>query len=331
MAELRKRKWNSQCVPPCGKGNLHKVAAPYSFIYIFQLYKEDWGILAYVGLSGRSSLQYQADSADLQNTVNSVNYEPIDFDTGLTQGSVDTVSEFVEGKVDNYYTETTITNNSDSAEEVPIQNIEERNIMVDSHDELDLWEAEQIPHTLISLVEGQILEEFMLEEIEFQGIDKCKIVELPDEQEINECAVSALVEYADLLVRFIEEQEIEECIEEEICDRSLPKLYIAKESVHEDKIMLEPPETNAVAINEMPREVKLEMSIEQSESKLVQDVNLVSDVPTPSHAVPNRNILGKSMPKLHTRWKKILGSKLVRRINPLDLSKEKFLQCAAPS
>ena len=60
----------------------------------------------------------------------------------------------------------------------------------------------------------------MLEEIKFQGIDKCKIVELPDEQEINRCVVSELVENPDLLARFIEEQEIEECIEEEICDRS---------------------------------------------------------------------------------------------------------------
>ena len=45
--------------------------------------------------------------------------------------------------------------------------------MVDSHDELDLWEPEQIPHTVIRLTEGQILEEFMLEEeTESQGIDK---------------------------------------------------------------------------------------------------------------------------------------------------------------
>ena len=56
--------------------------------------------------------------------------------------------------------------------------------MVDSHDELDLWESEQIPHALIRLAEGQILEEFMLEEeIEFLGVGKCKIVELPDKQE----------------------------------------------------------------------------------------------------------------------------------------------------
>ena len=77
--------------------------------------------------------------------MNPVNYAPINVDTGLTQDSVDTV--LVEGKVDNYYTETTIT--FDSEEEVQIQNIEEGNITVDSHDELGLWEPEQIPHSLI--------------------------------------------------------------------------------------------------------------------------------------------------------------------------------------
>ena len=61
----------------------------------------------------------------------------------------------------------------------------------------------------------------------------------------------------------------------------------------------------------------------------MQDVILVSDVPTPYHAdheillpngtidlckiegeilVPSRNILGKTIPKLHTRWRKVLGS-----------------------
>ena len=202
---------------------------------------------------------------------------------GLAQDSVDTVFEVVEWKVDNYHAETTITGNSDSEEEVPIQNIEEGNIMVDSHDELDLWEPEQIAHALVKLAEGQILEEFILEEIEFHGLDKCKIVELPDEQEINECAVSELVGNADFLVRFIEEQETEESIKEEVSNTILPKIYGTDKSVHEDKIMLEPPETNVVAIKELPREVKLEMPIEQSESKLVQDVILFSDVPTPFH------------------------------------------------
>ena len=83
-------------------------------------------------------------------------------------------------------------------------------------------------------------------------------------------------------VRIVYEQE--ECIEEEICDRSLPKMYRAEESVHKDEIMLETPKINKVEINEIPREVKLEIPIEQSGSKLVQDVILVSDVPTPFHA-----------------------------------------------
>ena len=69
-------------------------------------------------------------------------------------------------------------------------------------------------------------------------------------------------------------------------------MYRAEESVHKDEIKLETPEINAVEISELPREVKLEMPIEQSESKLVQDVILVSDVPTAFHAeqeilVPN--------------------------------------------
>ena len=47
-------------------------------------------------------------------------------------------------------------------------------------DEIDLWELTQIPHTGMKLAEGQILEEFMLEEeIEIQDKDKCKICDSP--------------------------------------------------------------------------------------------------------------------------------------------------------
>ena len=89
------------------------------------------------------------------------------------QDSVHTVFEFVEGKVDNYYTENPIT--CDSKEEVQIQSID-KSITVDSQDELDLWKPVEIPDTLTKFADGQILEEFMLEEeIEFQGIDKCKM------------------------------------------------------------------------------------------------------------------------------------------------------------
>ena len=50
MAELRKRKWNSQCCATLWQGNLHKVAAPYfCFMYIVQLYTADGGILRMLG------------------------------------------------------------------------------------------------------------------------------------------------------------------------------------------------------------------------------------------------------------------------------------------
>ena len=43
-------------------------------------------------------------------------------------------------------------------------------------DEIDLWELTQIPHMGMKLTEGQILEEFTLEEeIGIQDKDKCKI------------------------------------------------------------------------------------------------------------------------------------------------------------
>ena len=126
-------------------------------------------------------------NTSFQNYVNLVNYESTNVDTGLMQDSID--AEFVEEKVDSYYTEATITYNSE--EEVQIQNIEE----------------------------GQILEESMLEEeTEFQGIDKCKIVELPDKQEIERCIDRETVASPEMPVRIACEQE--ECIEGEICDRS---------------------------------------------------------------------------------------------------------------
>ena len=70
-------------------------------------------------------------------------------------------------------TEFTKESNSDSNSEEGIQFLDlgECEII----DELDLWELEQIPHTIVTLTEGQVLEEFMLEEeIEFQDIDNVK-------------------------------------------------------------------------------------------------------------------------------------------------------------
>ena len=70
---------------------------------------------------------------------------------------------------------------------VDLQDLPYRTIEVDIQDfhtfpidEIDLWELIQIPPMCVKLVEGQILEEFMLEEeIEIQDKEKCKICGSP--------------------------------------------------------------------------------------------------------------------------------------------------------
>ena len=143
---------------------------------------------------------------------------------------------------------------------------------------------------------------------------------------------------------------------------TLPEMCGAKVKIHTDELKLETPKINAVEICKMPSETKsempileepsepkLEMSIikeahiVQSESKLIQDMALISDIPTPflNHAQPmtgpeisspnrtimqpmtkqeisvsNKTALGRLIPKIHTGQRGISGSKLVRRVIP---------------
>ena len=157
-----------------------------------------------------------------------------------------------------------MTNCLDIRDMVDLQDLPYRTIEVDMQhfpsitiDEIDFWDLEPIPHAIVRLVEGQVLEEFMLEEV---------------------------------------------------CEMSLPKLSRAEESVHKDKITLEIPKINAIEINENPREMRLEV------------------------AIPTRNILCYSIPKLHAHRIKILGSKLGRRVNPTRLVKRRVhSMCRPPS
>ena len=118
-------------------------------------------------------------------------------------------------------------------------------------DELEFRKLEQIPHIMVKLMEGKVLEEIMLEEeTDFQGIDKCKIVELPDKQEIERCVSP------EISVRMACEQE--EFTKEEICNRSLselPELYKTQNSIHKDDIQLETPRVNTMEASELPREI----------------------------------------------------------------------------
>ena len=134
---------------------------------------------------------------------------------------------------------------------------------------------------------------YVRRETDFWGIDKCKIVELPDKQEIERCVSP------EISVRMACEQE--EFTKEEICNRSLselPELYKAQESIHKDDIQLETPRVNTMEVSELPREIKLGKPIEQSELKLL------------------------------TEWKKVSGSKVVRRANPTKLVKRQV--CGPP-
>ena len=159
--------------------------------------------------------------------TNQASYEPVKFDTCLVQNFEDSDSIDIDTCLTQNYDPCLIQDSqknteiidiieisSDSEEEVQSLSID-KNGTVDLQGELDLWEPGQIPDTPIRLTEGQILEEFMLEEeIEFQGIDKCKLVKLQDKQVIDKCVVSELVDKPDLPVKFFEEQEIEGSIKE---------------------------------------------------------------------------------------------------------------------
>ena len=62
--------------------------------------------------------------------------------------------------------------------------------------------------------------------------------------------------------------EQEECVEMKTCDVSLPKMFKTKESVHANEIELEMSKINKVEVRELPREIKLEIPIEQERSNL---------------------------------------------------------------
>ena len=234
----------------------------------------------------------------LQSKENPLNYESSDFNTGLAQDAVCTVFDFVEGKVDYYYTETPVTFDSREGEDkdfhridvcdmVELQDLPCRIVEVDMQDfpptsigELELWELVEISDAPTSLTDRQILEEFMLEEeTDFQGIDECKIVDVQDELEIKECIDGKIVGMPNIPVKVAYEQE--ECIKEEISDVLTP--------IHAEQEISLPNRTIDQSMTEW------EMSI------------------------LNQNIAGQLIPKLHTRHRKVSGSKLVRRVNPTRL------------
>ena len=116
---------------------------------------------------------------------------------------------------------------------------------------------------------------------------------MPNKQEIDR----EMVVWPDIFVETSCEQE--ECVEMKTYDMTSPKLFKAKESVYTNEIKLEMPKINEVEIRELPREIKLEIPIEQDKSNL------------------------------HTKQKKVLEPKVIRRANTTKLVKREV--CRHPS
>ena len=142
------------------------------------------------------------ENSSLQNDVNYVNHELIDFvkdekDIALTQdlqGNVESVqsvsvaTKIIEGEVDDYSIQHSVT----SPHEENIQDI-------------DIHDMVEMPDIPTKIADDQVIEEFMLEEeeIDSQGIDECKTEKLQE----------------------IPIEEIEEYIEEVVSDMTLPEKY----------------------------------------------------------------------------------------------------------
>ena len=122
-------------------------------------------------------------------------------------------------------------------------------------------------------------------------MEEC-FVELLDKQEIDE----EIVVLPDMPEKTPYEQE--ESVEMKTCKMSLPNWFKAKESVHADEKELEVPEINKVEIKRLPREMKSEKPIELEKSKI------------------------------HPKWKKVLTSRAVKRVNLTGLGKGKI--CRPP-
>ena len=235
------------------------------------------------------------ENSSLQNGINYVNHEFIDFvkdkkDIGLTQDlqenvesvqSISVATKIIEGEVDDYSIQHSLT----SPHEESIQDI-------------DIYDIAEMPDIPTRIADDQVIEEFKLqEEIDSQGINECKTEEL---QEIP--------------IEVANEQEIEEYIEDVVSDITLPEVYRPDENIHTN-VKLEIPEIKSE-----------ERYIVQDELKLVQDRTLIFATPNPLQtnaqaqymteqkvSLPDKAIIGKIIPLTHVGRIESLRSEAVRK------------------
>ena len=113
------------------------------------------------------------------------------------------MTKIIEGEVDDYSAQHSVTS------------LHEGNIQ-----DIDIYDTVEIPDIHTRITDDQVIAEFMLEEeeIDFQAIDECKIVELQN-----------------VPIEVANEQEIEECMQDEVVsDIILPEVYRVDEKIHKD-------------------------------------------------------------------------------------------------
>ena len=158
----------------------------------------------------------------------------------------------------------------------------------------------------IELTEGKV-DNYYLEypityehgEVDFQRVDKSEIT----------------VKLQDIPVEVANEQELEECMQEEVVsDITLPELYRVHEKIHTDVQL------------EIPIIKSEERYIVQDELKLVQDRTLICATPNPLQtnaqaqhmteqkvSLLDRAILGKIIPTTHAGRRESLRSEAIRK------------------
>ena len=273
-----------------------------------------------------------------QSNMNPVNYEPINLDTGLTQHlqenvesiqSVSVATKNNDGKIYNYSIQHSVT----SPHEENIQDIETYDIvempdictritddqvieefMLEDEKDTDLTQESQEDFDFgddvkIELIEGKV-DNYYLEypityecrEVDFQGMDKSKTT----------------VKLQDIPVEVANEQELEECMQEEVVsDITLPEIYRVDEKIYTDVQL------------EIPIIKSEEGHIVQDEPKLVQDRTMICAILKPLQtnaqaqhmteqkvSLPDRANIGKIIPITYVSKRESLRSEVVRKEIP---------------
>ena len=239
-------------------------------------------------------------------------------------------NEFIEGEVDNYSIQLSVSyvceidyQIIDKSETTELQDVP---IQVAIEQEIEECIEEVVSDMTLSEMYSTDVKINTDMKLEVPTIKSCETVDLQYEQETEECIASETVELSDIPVRIAYEQE--ECIKGEISDMILTGKCTAEDKIHTDELKLETPKINAVEICEMPSETKSEMpileeprepklelsitketSIVQSKSKSIQDMTLISNVPTPFHAEQEISLSDRDIAQTMTEWEISVSTK----------------------